>query len=105
MNGHRPTKSELLSLPAAAVLQSSSALQPLVTSVLGRWKRHKRMAAADGDLEADELTELQVRSKYRKYSSPSCRYVHGVCVVSAWCVHGVCMAYAWCVHGVCMVCA
>ena len=60
MGGHRPAKSELLSLPTAAALQSSPALQPLVSSVLGRWKRHKKLAAADGNLEADELTELQV---------------------------------------------
>jgi len=59
VGGHRPAKSELLSLPTAAALQSSPALQPLVSSVLGRWKRHKKLAAADGNLEADELTELQ----------------------------------------------
>ena len=74
VGGHRPTKSELLSLPTAAVLQSSPALQPLVTSVLGRWKQHKKVAAADGDLEADELTELQACAWY----------VHGMCVVCAW---------------------
>ena len=59
VGGHRPAGAEMLSLPAAAVLQSTPALHPLVTSVLSRWKRHKRAAAADGELEADELTELQ----------------------------------------------
>ena len=27
--------------------------------MLSRWKRHKRLAAMDGELETDELTELQ----------------------------------------------
>ena len=30
-----------------------------MTSVLSRWKRHKRLAAMDGELETDELAELQ----------------------------------------------
>ena len=62
MGGHRPPHAELLSLPTAAALQSTPALQPLVTSVLARWRRHQKVAAADCDLEADEVSELQARA-------------------------------------------
>jgi hypothetical protein len=77
VGGHRPTQSELLSLPTAAVLQSSPALQPLVSSVLGRWKKHKKAAAADGDLEADELTELQeqLEALAEAYADPAAEKV------------------------------
>ena len=62
MGGHRPPHAELLSLPTAAALQSTPALQPLVASVLARWRRHQKVAAADCDLEADEVSELQARA-------------------------------------------
>ena len=62
MGAPRPPQAELLSLPTAGALQSSPALQPLVASVLARWRRHQKVAAADCDLEADEVSELQARA-------------------------------------------
>ena len=62
-------------MPAAAALQSSPALRPVVAEVLASWQKHKRAAmraaAAEG-MEADELAELeeQLETLLEAYTDP-----------------------------------